>query len=89
MSNSRLKRPSGGEAVGQVTDYLKLVRTEQGNDKTLYAIVTIGHYSRLYLLNPNDSEMSDFPGTNGKYYEFKNDEADIERLLNALIALTS
>lgn len=72
-----------------MTDFIKLIRTEQENDKTLYAIVTIGRYSRFYLLNPNDSEMSDFPGTNGKDYEFKNDEADIGRLLTALVALTS
>lgn len=77
------------EAVDQVTDYLKLVRTEQGNEKTLYVIATVGHYSRFYYLNPAKNKLTDYPGTNGKPFEFKNDEANIESLLNDLVTETS
>ena len=77
------------EAVEQLTDYLKLVRTEQRDDKILYAIVTIGHYSRFYLFAPGDYHMTDYPGTNGRVFEFKEDEAQIDAILNELVTKTS
>ena len=77
------------EAVDQVKGYLDLVRTEQNNDKTLYAIATVGHYSRFYYLEPDQNDLLDYPGTNGKAFEFKKDEGDIEALLNDLVKKTS
>ena len=79
------------EAVEQLTDYLKLLRTEQkdDNDKPLYAIVTVGHYSRFYIFAPGENHVTDYPGTNGKLLEFKKDEAQIESLLNELVTKTS
>jgi len=77
------------EAVEQLTDYMTLVRTEQKDDIALYAIVTVGHYSRFYLFTPGENHLTDYPGTNGKFFEFKNDEAQIERLLNELVTKTS
>ncbi|KAF6217431.1 hypothetical protein HO133_006901 [Letharia lupina] len=77
------------EAVEQATFYLALVRKEQKNEKTLYAIATVGHYSRFYFMEPEDEKLRDYPGTDGRYYEFKDDEAEIEALLNELVAKTS
>ncbi|KAI9862663.1 MAG: hypothetical protein M1830_006171 [Pleopsidium flavum] len=77
------------EAGDQVKDYLKLVRTEQENDSTLYAIATVGRYSRFYCLDPDENELTDYPGTSGKPFEFNKDEADIEALLNSLVTKTS
>lgn len=83
------QKSAWAEAVEQLTDYLKLVRTEQRDDKPLYGIVTVGHYSRFYLFTPGENHLTDYPGTNGKLYEFKNDEAQIEKLLNELVTKTS
>lgn len=77
------------DAVIQLTGYLKLVRSEQSENDILYAIVTVGHYSRFYLFAPDDDQVTDYPGTNGKAFEFKKDEAQIESLLNELVTKTS
>ena len=76
-------------AVNQLKEYLKLVRTEQGRGNTLYAIVTVGQYSRFYFLASDVDELTDYPGTSGKAFEFKDDEIEIENLLNKLAAKTS
>ncbi len=40
------------DALEQLTNYLKLVRTEQGGEDILYSNVTIGTYTRFYMLKP-------------------------------------
>ncbi|KIJ26658.1 hypothetical protein M422DRAFT_272230 [Sphaerobolus stellatus SS14] len=77
------------EAVEQLTEYLGLVRKEQTNDRTLYAIATVGHYSRFYQMTTTSNTLEDFPGTDGAYFEFKKDEAQIEYYLDRLVSLTS
>ena len=77
-------------AIGldQLTDYMKLVRTEeegQKREEPLYGLLNIDTYTRLYQLNDNEERCIDFPGTNGKTYELAEDEAEVGRLLETLI----
>lgn len=46
------------EAVEQLTRYLKLVRTEQPGNDTLYAAVTIGTYVRFYYLVAGEQTLT-------------------------------
>jgi len=78
------------EALDQLTNYLKLVRTEQGGNDILYGIVTIGTYVRFYYLVPNEQAMKDYPTTEtGNAYELKNDEAEVHKVLNEYVDKTS
>ena len=77
-------------ALEQLTTYLKLVRTEKGqnSDQTLYGAVNIGTYTRFYQLEPYEQECEDYPGTNGKAFELQKDEEDIHNCLNELVSKT-
>lgn len=74
-------------ALNQLTDYLKLVRTEQTNDEILYDVVTIGTYCRFYELHPSEGTMRDFIDPN--IFELKTNEKDVHEILLRLVALTS
>ncbi|KAI9773440.1 MAG: hypothetical protein M1840_007656 [Geoglossum simile] len=77
-------------AVNQLTNYLKLVRTEQDRDQVLYGAVTIGTYVRFYFLRPGEQTIEDYPTTEtGKAYELKDDEAEVHKVLNEYVAITS
>jgi hypothetical protein len=77
-------------ALEQLTAYLKLVRTEQGDTGTLYGIVTIETYVRFYSFEPKEQTMWDYPTTQtGKAYELKNDETEVHKVLNEFVAKTS
>jgi hypothetical protein len=76
-------------AVEQLTAYLKLVRTEQLAFKdTLFGIVTIGRWSRFYELQDGASTLNDYPGTGGKYYDFKESEDEMDAILYQLYQRT-
>ena len=76
-------------AVNQLTRYLKLVRSEQPAVKdTLFGIVTIGRWSRFYELQHEDGTLKDYPGTGGEYYDFKDNENEIDNLLYQLYEKT-
>ncbi|KAK2805762.1 hypothetical protein FQN50_006038 [Emmonsiellopsis sp. PD_5] len=80
------------EAVQQLTSYLKLVRTEQHQqaaNETLYAAVTIGTYVRFYYLLPKEPMLKDYETTRtGDYYELKDDEDEIHKILTEFVAKT-
>lgn len=74
----------------QLTNYLKLVRTEESEADILYGAVTIGTYVRFYFLVPGEQNARDYPSSKtGKAYELELDEADIHDILNELVAKTS
>lgn len=81
-------------AVNQLTDYLKVARAEaQYSDgkpcETVYAVVTIGHYSRFYEFPFDAQELQDYGTTGGRVFEFKNDEDDIDMILLDMVQKTS
>ncbi|KAI0470513.1 hypothetical protein GGR56DRAFT_660653 [Xylariaceae sp. FL0804] len=79
-------------AVGQLTDYMVFARTHQASPpggESMFAIVTIGHFSRFYELRPGESELVDYPGTTGDPLEFKKDEETIDALLVQIVGRTS
>lgn len=80
-------------AVDQITNYMKLARGEQFTSlaavEPMYAIVTVGHYSRFYILKPTGAELEDYDGTDGRYFEFKDDEEMIDQLLLDIVSRTS
>ncbi|KAI9765555.1 MAG: hypothetical protein M1839_005421 [Geoglossum umbratile] len=70
------------EAVEQLTNYLKLVRTEQIGNQVLYGAVTIRTYVRFYFLMPNKPVMEDYPSTEtGEAYELKHDQEEVHKIL--------
>ena len=78
------------EALEQLTNYMKLVRSEQGGEEVLYGAVTIGTYVRFYYLMPGEQTMQDYPSPEtGKAYELKTDEENVHKILNELVAKTS
>lgn len=78
------------EALEQLTNYMKLVRSEQGGKEVLYGAVTIGTYVRFYYLMPGEQTMQDYPSpVTGKAYELKTDEGNVHKILNELVAKTS
>lgn len=78
------------EAVEQLTRYLKLVRTEQPGNDTLYAAVTIGTYVRFYYLVAGEQTLTDYATTRtGEYYELRDDEGEVHKVLNEYVANTS
>jgi hypothetical protein len=62
-------------------------RDANRNGKTIYGIVTVGHYSRFYELLPGD-ELRDFSQHDGKPLHFQKDEMKIVAILQKLVELT-
>jgi hypothetical protein len=78
------------DALEQLTNYLKLVRTEQEGNGILYGIVCIRTCVRFYFLEPGEQTMEVYPTTEtGKPYELKDDEAEVHKVLNEYVAKTS
>lgn len=70
------------EAKEQLTGYMLKQRKAMKQDtETIYGVVTVGHYSRFYILRPGQDELDTYPGTNDAYFEFKKDEATIIKIL--------
>lgn len=77
------------EAVEQLTNYLKLVRTEQSpSEKTLYAAVTIGTYVRFYYLDLDEDTLRDYQTTRTGDYELRDNEGKIHKILTEYVANT-
>ncbi|KAK1484787.1 hypothetical protein CCUS01_15439 [Colletotrichum cuscutae] len=57
------------EAVEQVTNYMKVARTSNfatfRKTETMYAIVTVGRYSRFYELRKNELQLKDEESIDG------------------------
>ncbi|KAK2785903.1 hypothetical protein FQN53_007279 [Emmonsiellopsis sp. PD_33] len=89
---SEAQQSTWEQAVRQLTNYLKLVRTEQHQhaaDEILYAAVTIGTYVRFYYLVPKELELRDYKSTRtGDYYELKDDEGEVHKILTEFVAKT-
>ena len=85
--------PAWKDAVQQVTEYMKVARASQFTDpsavETMYAIVTVGRYSRFYELKPTRQILEDYGGIGGGLFEFKEDEEEIDRLLLELVCKTA
>ncbi|KAL8721500.1 MAG: hypothetical protein Q9225_001845 [Loekoesia sp. 1 TL-2023] len=78
------------DALTQLVDYAKLVRTEQPNEGILYLMLDLGTYVRFYELPPPDQNARDYKSKKtGKAYELKADEEEIHKILTELVAKTS
>ncbi|KAK2816041.1 hypothetical protein FQN49_008044, partial [Arthroderma sp. PD_2] len=78
------------DAVTQLTNYIKLVHVEQLDNNILYAAVCVGTYVRFYYHERRDEELTDYPTLRtGDYYELKNDEEEVHRVLTELVAKTN
>ncbi|KAF2970832.1 hypothetical protein GQX73_g2782 [Xylaria multiplex] len=76
-------------AVEQLTGYMLAVRAYNPNlEETLHGIVTIGHYSRFYILCNNETVLRDRPDTDGNIYHFKDDEVAIDTILCSIFRET-
>ncbi len=76
------------DALEQLTNYLKLVRTEQGGEDILYGNVTIGTYTRFYMLKPGEEIMHDYVEQPDPL-ELKQDEEIVHRILTEWVDKTS
>ncbi|MCJ1441308.1 MAG: hypothetical protein MMC23_001794 [Stictis urceolatum] len=78
-------------ALAQLTEYLKLVRTESAkkHEQTLYGAACIGRYTRFYQLNPSDQQCVNYPGTSGNLLELAEDESMIHKILSEIVEKTS
>ncbi len=75
------------DAVVQLTDYMNTNRDARGQeDEDIYGIVTVGRYSRFYVLKAGKLELRDLPHTGGGYFEFKKDEMAIDKILRDMKA---
>ena len=76
-------------AVEQLARSMKTARAGDpskdlsSNPHALYGIVTVGRYSRFYVLGPLALTPEEYPGT--KLVEFKEDEMEIDRLLREIV----
>ncbi|KAI1638504.1 hypothetical protein F4809DRAFT_600259 [Biscogniauxia mediterranea] len=81
------------EAVDQLTNYMTTARAAQYTTarsiKSMYAIVTVGRYSRFYELCPGEDTLRDYPNGNGQPYEFKRDEDAIDAFLLEFVQKTA
>ncbi|KAK4238746.1 hypothetical protein C8A03DRAFT_33206 [Achaetomium macrosporum] len=70
------------DAVNQLTEYMKLARMNStAPNEDMYGIVTVGHYSRFYVLHTDAPALADHPRTGGAALEFAKHEATIVELL--------
>jgi hypothetical protein len=70
------------DAVTQLTRSMKLARAASNTvNEDMFGIVTVGHYSRFYVLHPHDQMLTDHQATGGKDLEFARDETEIVSLI--------
>ncbi|KAI0532013.1 hypothetical protein GGR58DRAFT_491763 [Xylaria digitata] len=76
------------DAVDQLTGYMLTMRAYNPNRTgTLHGIVTIGHYSRFYVLFSDETVLRDHSDTDRNIYHFK-DEAAIDTILRSIVRET-
>lgn len=74
----------------QLTRYMLMQRNATRQDaENIYGVVTVGRYSRFYILPAGKEELVSYPGTNDAYYEFKKDEQEVVDILLAIKATVS
>jgi hypothetical protein len=78
-------------ALEQLLEYMLKARSARTHDKTLtmWGVVTVGRFSRFYVLDPNMTTLEDYPGLGGALLEFKRDEETIDAVLLELVNLTT
>jgi hypothetical protein len=77
------------DAAEQLTGYMTTTRAANPNpNESMYGIVTVGHYSRFYVLKPGERQLSDYSGHDGTPLHFKHHEQEIDAVLCDLVALT-
>ncbi|KAK4246604.1 hypothetical protein C7999DRAFT_33036 [Corynascus novoguineensis] len=86
------------DAVGQLTnsmiqarnaDKRKLgVTTGERLPHSIYGIVSVGKYSRFYVLHPPNDMLQDLPGTHSKTFHVRDDAQDIMKFFTQLVAAT-
>ncbi len=88
FENKRVSKETHGsewrDAVFELTNYMKLARANlpaEAPKEAMFGIVTVGHYSRFYILPAIGGTLEDHPATNGALLEFKRDESAIVALL--------
>lgn len=69
------------KAMDQLKIYMMNSRMGHQPQIDMYAIITVGRFSRFYVLGIHKQQLEDYPGTNGRYFEFKDNEKDIDRIL--------
>ncbi|KAL2138875.1 hypothetical protein VTI28DRAFT_6071 [Corynascus sepedonium] len=86
------------DAVSQLTNYMIQAR-DAGKRKleatigerlphSIYGIVSVGKYSRLYVLHPPNDTLQDLPGTHGKTFHVRDDAQEIMKFFTELVAAT-
>lgn len=84
MENKRAERATQNsaweEAVEELVEYLDIERASKAKLNVQIGLVAIGRYIRFYRRLPQDSLM-DYPGTNGKPYEVRNDLYEVQDIL--------
>lgn len=94
IEDKRLSQEGQGSAwrraADQLTNYMKAARTAKHaeSNRTLFGVVTVGRYSRFYILQPTRQTLEDYPRGSGRYYEFLADEMEIDNILVELKQLT-
>jgi hypothetical protein len=71
-------------AADELTNHMKLARLAVPADqpaRTIFGIVTVGHYSRFYVMGPGQVALMDHPATGDDLLEFSKDESLIASLL--------
>ena len=75
------------EAIEQLTGHMLENRDARGQDlEDIYGIVTVGRYSRFYVLKARSNDLEDLPGSGGDHFEFKKDEMAIDGILRNMKA---
>ncbi|KAF9769576.1 hypothetical protein IL306_012988 [Fusarium sp. DS 682] len=82
------------KALKQLSQYMYEARAANPSpDHTMYGIVTVGHYSRFYVLYSHEDELSDYRSGVADYHgqplEFKDDEWFVHLILQELVQVTS
>lgn len=97
IENKRVAQESASatwrDALTQLQGYMLSARASQfiedKPNRTMYGIVTVGHYSRFYVLLPAEPRLEDYGSHGGRPLEFKADEEVIDALLLDIVARTS
>ncbi|KAH6637195.1 hypothetical protein F5144DRAFT_209002 [Chaetomium tenue] len=90
-ASEETKDVSWRDAVAELTDDMilsrrNLVPTGQASE-TMFGIVTVGRYSRFYIMEPYQDTLMDHPSTKGALLEFQTHELDIVALLLSMKAV--
>ncbi|KAL2172977.1 uncharacterized protein P884DRAFT_321012 [Thermothelomyces heterothallicus CBS 202.75] len=78
------------KAVTELTNYMiKERQASRQMGEIIFGAVTVGRYTRFYVLSPGSTALEDYPGTNGTPFEFRKDEDMIVKILREIKATVS